>query len=139
MSLHINRRALTLTALTGTLLIGAALATSTAAHADDSTKNSTPSSSTDAPEITITDAADTAESQYPDCDVTAALLYDIDETQVWDVELTCDSGTVKYVSIDADTGKLSTKSTDTSATDDDDSTSTDPNDAPGTGANDDYT
>lgn len=108
-----HRRALTIAALTGALLTTGALATATAAQADDSpappTKKSAPTDDalTDFP-ITIADAADKAESKYPSCETTAALLYDTASTPVWDVELTCKSGTVKYVTVNAEDGKVST-------------------------------
>lgn len=125
-----HRRALTIAALTGALLTTGALATATAAQADDSPtsngKKSTPSDDalTDFP-ITIADAADKAESKYPSCETTAALLYDTASTPVWDVELTCDSGTVKYVTVNAEDGKVTTGNSGGSSTDTDSSSTTD--------------
>lgn len=127
-----HRRALTIAALTGALLTTGALATATAAQADSlpstpDTKKSAPTddANTDFP-ITIADAADKAESKYPSCEATAALLYDTASTPVWDVELTCKSGTVKYVSVNAEDGKVSaTGGTGNSSTTDDSTTTSD--------------
>ncbi|MGH8876194.1 MAG: PepSY domain-containing protein, partial [Stackebrandtia sp.] len=142
MSLLSNRRALVVAGLTGMLLAGGALASSTAAFADDGSASddstSTPSTGVEAPadsKLTIADAADTAQAEYPECAVTAALFYDSGETPSWDVELTCDSGTTKYLTVDADDGSITNKA---DGTDDADQPVTDPNDAAGTGDNADY-
>ncbi|ADD44644.1 PepSY domain-containing protein [Stackebrandtia nassauensis] len=142
MSLLSHRRALVLAGLTGMLLAGGTLATATAAQANDtSPTDNTKLAPIPSATLDIAEAADKAEAKYPDCEATAALFYDTANTPIWDVELTCASGTIKYVTVDANSGTVAdngsttddtTDSTNpTDPTDPSDSTKSDKSEAPG--------
>ncbi|HZE37487.1 MAG TPA: hypothetical protein VE172_01630 [Stackebrandtia sp.] len=95
-----------LAGVTGMVLAGAAVATSSAAFADDGgTDDSTAASSSVS--VDVKDAADAATADQSDCDVTAALLYDSGQTPMWNIEMTCGDGTVKYVDVNAQDGSVS--------------------------------